>query len=97
MVELLRVTDELSSRLHEVSISFLVLHGSADEVTDPAVSKALYKEARSEDKTIKIYDGMLHSLLFGEPDENVAIVRQDILSWLNEHCPDQHEVHVERI
>ncbi|KAF3339521.1 Caffeoylshikimate esterase [Carex littledalei] len=97
VVELLRVTDELGSRLHEVSIPFLVLHGSADEVTDPAVSKALYEEARSEDKSIKIYDGMLHSLLFGEPDENVAMVRQDILAWLNERCSDQHEINIERI
>ncbi|KAJ3705069.1 hypothetical protein LUZ61_008774 [Rhynchospora tenuis] len=97
VLELLRITDELGSRLHEVSIPFLVLHGSADEVTDPAVSKALYDEARSKDKTIKIYDGMLHSLLFGEPDENVAIVRQDMLTWLNERCPDQHEIHIERM
>ncbi|KAJ3705071.1 hypothetical protein LUZ61_008776 [Rhynchospora tenuis] len=83
VVELLRVTEELGSRLHEISIPFLVLHGSADQVTDPAISKALYEEARSEDKTIKLYDGMFHSLLFGEPDENVALVRQDILTWLN--------------
>ncbi|KAJ4745275.1 alpha/beta-Hydrolases superfamily protein [Rhynchospora pubera] len=97
MLKLLRISDELGSRLHEVSIPFLVLHGSADEVLDPADSMALYEEARSEDKTIKIYDGMLHSLLFGEPDKNVAMVRRNILNWLNERCPNQHEIHIERM
>ncbi|URE40603.1 Putative lysophospholipase [Musa troglodytarum] len=84
VAELMRVTDRLNSRLSEVTIPFIVLHGSADVVTDPSVSRALYDAAKSKDKTIKIYDGMLHSLLFGEPDENVAMVRNDILAWLNE-------------
>nr|CAD1819346.1 unnamed protein product [Ananas comosus var. bracteatus] len=65
--ELLRVTDHLGARLPEVTLPFLVVHGSADEVTDPDVSRALYEAARSDDKTIRIYDSMLHSLLFGSP------------------------------
>ncbi|KAK9714730.1 hypothetical protein RND81_06G115400 [Saponaria officinalis] len=86
VLELLRVTDYLSARLKDVTIPFIVLHGSADVVTDPNVSRDLYEEAKSDDKTIKIYDGMHHSLLFGETDENVALVRNDILCWLNESC-----------
>ncbi|KAJ6416548.1 hypothetical protein OIU84_002413 [Salix udensis] len=89
VVELLRVTDCLSQNLRSVTIPFIVLHGSMDVVTDPKVSESLYEEASSEDKTIKIYDGMLHSLLFGETDENIEIVRHDILSWLNGRC--RHE------
>ncbi|KAG8080091.1 hypothetical protein GUJ93_ZPchr0007g4309 [Zizania palustris] len=85
-VELLRVTDELAARLGGVTIPFLVVHGSADEVTDPAISRVLYDSAASKDKTIKIYDGMLHSMLFGEPEENIERVRTDILAWLNERC-----------
>lgn len=86
VAELLRVADYVSSRLRDVRIPFIVLHGSADVVTDPNVSRELYDTAKSEDKTIKIYDGMMHSLLFGETDENVEIVRNDILSWLNDRC-----------
>ncbi|XP_027347155.1 caffeoylshikimate esterase [Abrus precatorius] len=86
VVELLRVTDLLNERLCDVSLPFVVLHGSDDVVTDPNVSRELYCEAKSEDKTIKVYDGMMHSLLFGETDENVEIVRKDILSWLNARC-----------
>ncbi|GAB4831267.1 hypothetical protein Ancab_005280 [Ancistrocladus abbreviatus] len=86
VMELLRVTDYVSQKLKDVSLPFIVLHGSADAVTDPNVSRALYEEAKSEDKTLKIYEGMLHSLLFGETDENVEMVRRDILAWLNERC-----------
>ncbi|MED6156711.1 hypothetical protein PIB30_016867 [Stylosanthes scabra] len=86
VVELLRVTDFVGKRLGDVELPFLVLHGSADVVTDPAVSRELYEEAKCEDKSVKIYDGMMHSLLFGETDENVEIVRNDILQWLNARC-----------
>ncbi|KAJ7946937.1 caffeoylshikimate esterase [Quillaja saponaria] len=86
VVELLRVTDYVSLRLGDVNLPFIVLHGSADVVTDPDVSRALYEAAKSGDKTIKIYEGMMHSLLFGETDENVEMVRNDILTWLNDRC-----------
>lgn len=86
VVELLRITDYLSQRLCDVEIPFVVLHGSADVVTDPNVSRELFEVARSEDKSLKVYDGMMHSLLFGETDENVEIVRNDIVSWLSERC-----------
>lgn len=86
VVELLRATDELAARLAEVTVPFLVVHGSADVVTDPAVSQALYEAAASKDKTINMYDGMLHSMLFGEPEENINRVRGDIIAWLNDRC-----------
>lgn len=86
VLELLRVTEYVSSRLGEVEIPFVVLHGSADVVTDPDVSRELYEVAKSQDKSIKIYEGMMHSLLFGETDENVAAVRADILRWLEQRC-----------
>ncbi|KAL8129748.1 hypothetical protein V2J09_018903 [Rumex salicifolius] len=86
VIELLRVTEYLSQRLQEVSISFIVVHGSDDVVTDPNVSRALYEEATSRDKTVKIFPGMLHSLLFGETDENVERVRKELLCWLNDRC-----------
>ncbi|CAI9087531.1 OLC1v1021614C2 [Oldenlandia corymbosa var. corymbosa] len=92
VIELLRVTDYIDSKLSDVSLPFLVLHGSADVVTDPQVSKELYEVARSEDKSLKIYDGMFHSLLYGETDENIEIVRGDILKWLSERCHRHVEI-----
>ncbi|KAL7130075.1 hypothetical protein ABFS83_13G109300 [Erythranthe nasuta] len=84
VLELLRVTDYVSGKLRDVGMPFIVMHGDADVVTDPAVSRELYEMAKSEDKSVRIYEGMMHSLLFGETDENVAIVRGDVLKWLND-------------
>ena len=42
VMELLRVTDYLGKKLHDLSVPFLVLHRSADVVTDPEVSRELY-------------------------------------------------------
>ncbi|MQL80098.1 hypothetical protein Taro_012570 [Colocasia esculenta] len=96
VVELLRVTDYIHSRLPEVTLPFIVLHGSADVVTDPSVSRTLYETAASGDKTIRIYEGMMHSLLFGEPDENIAVVRGHILGWLSGRCGGKiHPTHGE--
>ncbi|KAF6163171.1 hypothetical protein GIB67_025035 [Kingdonia uniflora] len=84
VLDLLRVTDYLHTRLCDVRLPFIVLHGSADVVTDPSVSEELYEKAKSEDKSVRIYEGMMHSLLFGETNENIEIVRGDIVSWLNQ-------------
>lgn len=73
-----------SPRCLQVTIPFLLLHGGADAVTDPEVSKALYDQAKSFDKTFKLYPGMWHGLLTGEPDDNVEIVWRDILAWLEQ-------------
>lgn len=67
----------------QVRMPFFILHGEADTVTDPEVSRALYERAASTDKTIKLYPGMWHGLTAGEPDENVELVFFDIVSWLD--------------
>ena len=50
-------TTRISSSLSEFDAPFLVQHGKADRVTDPQLSQMLYDEAKSEDKTIHLYDG----------------------------------------
>ncbi|KAL2236553.1 UNVERIFIED_CONTAM: Caffeoylshikimate esterase [Sesamum indicum] len=82
-LELLRTSMNLEDSLNEVTLPFFVLHGEADTVTDPDVSRALYDRASSKDKTIKLYPGMWHGLTSGEPDDNIEIVFSDILSWLD--------------
>lgn len=53
-------------------------------MTDQQVSKQLYNVASSTDKTLKLYPGMWHGLLYGEPLENIDIVFLDIVRWLEE-------------
>ncbi|KAL0015313.1 hypothetical protein SO802_002382 [Lithocarpus litseifolius] len=85
-VEMLKTTQEIEHRLEDVSLPLLILHGEADIVTDPSVSKALYKKARSSDKKLNLYKDACHSLLEGEPDEMIIQVFNDIISWLDGHC-----------
>lgn len=47
---------------------------------------ALYDQASSVDKTIKLYRGMCHGVATGESDENIAIVFADIIAWLDERA-----------
>ncbi|KAL8160676.1 hypothetical protein V2J09_002213 [Rumex salicifolius] len=85
-LEMLRASINLENSLNEITLPFFVLHGEADTVTCPEVSQALYEKARSEDKTMKLYQGMWHGLTAGEPDHNVEIVFNDVVDWLDKRC-----------
>ncbi|KAK9946630.1 hypothetical protein M0R45_012081 [Rubus argutus] len=77
--EILRISAHLTRNFKFVTVPFFVLHGTADRVTDPLASQDLYKEAVSEFKDIKLYDGFLHDLLFEPEREEIA---QDIIDWM---------------
>ncbi|KAL8140065.1 hypothetical protein V2J09_006086 [Rumex salicifolius] len=85
-MELLKATNEIEAQLDKVCSPLLVLHGAADKVTDPKVSKYLYQKASSKDKTLKLYDGGFHSILEGEPDDLIFEVFDDIVKWLDSRC-----------
>lgn len=76
----LHITSYLCQNLKKVSVPFLALHGTSDAVTDPEATKRLYEEASSSDKSIKLYKGLLHDLLF-EPERDDII--KDIIDWLS--------------
>ncbi|OVA20241.1 Alpha/beta hydrolase fold-1 [Macleaya cordata] len=77
--EILRISSYLMRNIKSVSVPFLVLHGTADKVTDPLASQDLYNEAASTFKDIKLYDGFLHDLLFEPEREEIG---QDIIAWM---------------
>ncbi|XP_047327696.1 caffeoylshikimate esterase-like [Impatiens glandulifera] len=89
--QLLNVSLDLEKRLNEVSLPFLVVHGDADKVTDPAISKLLYESASSTDKTFKLYPGMWHDLIYGELPENIDIVFSDVIAWLDDRVVAENE------
>ena len=85
---MLRTSMNLEDSLHEITLPFIVLHGEADILTDPEISKALFEKASSRDKTIKLYPGMWHGLTSGETDANVDLVFADIINWLDVRTAD---------
>jgi acylglycerol lipase len=61
---------------------FLVLHGLEDKVTDPKLSQALFEESTSVDKNMKLYQDMCHTITTGESAEDLDLVFNDIISWI---------------
>ncbi|ONM54820.1 monoacylglycerol lipase [Zea mays] len=78
--EILRISSFLQRNLSRVTVPFLVLHGTADTITDPRASERLYQTSMSTNKSIKLYDGYLHDLLFEPERDDIA---NDIINWLS--------------
>ncbi|KAG0498940.1 hypothetical protein HPP92_003631 [Vanilla planifolia] len=84
MRELARVTELVQKRFGEVKAPFLTVHGTDDGLATPEGSKMLYERAASEDKELILYEGMYHSLIQGEPEENSSRVLADMRKWIDE-------------
>ncbi|KAB2066782.1 hypothetical protein ES319_A09G182900v1 [Gossypium barbadense] len=78
--EILRTTSYLQQNMNRLRVPLLVLHGTDDTVTDPQASQKLYEAAASTDKTIKLFEGLLHDLLFELERETIM---DNIIQWLN--------------
>lgn len=82
--ELLGAMERIQENAEKLTVPLLALHGTADVSTTPEGSKQLVERARSKDKTLKLYDGLVHDLLH-EPEK--AQVIADIVAWLDARAP----------
>ena len=81
--EIIDLTADISNNLAKrFDGPFLVQHGTADKVTCPKLSQMLYDESPSKDKEMKLYEGMFHNLLGGEPKENTDLILNDSMQWI---------------
>lgn len=81
---LVRATERLDREFPRITLPVLILHGTADRVTQPAGSQQFYAQAGSADKTLKLYDAHVHDLL---NDVGRKAVMGDITAWLQAHVP----------
>jgi len=77
--ELVRADERLKEEFPLITIPLLILHGTADKVTNPKGSQFFYETAGSADKTLKLYDGHVHDLL---NDLGREAVMADIVHWV---------------
>jgi alpha-beta hydrolase superfamily lysophospholipase len=77
--ELLKTIDELHSQVAEITLPILIMHGTADRLSDPEGSRLLYERVGSPDKTLKLYEGYYHEI-FNEPDHGQVMA--DVEAWL---------------
>jgi acylglycerol lipase len=79
---LLAGAERLAREFPRITLPVLILHGSADRVTQPAGSRQFFQAAGSADKTLKEYDGHAHDLL---NDHGREAVMADVTGWIDAH------------
>jgi alpha-beta hydrolase superfamily lysophospholipase len=80
--EMLKAMQRVSAEVGTITLPFIVVQGSADRLVDPAGAQMLNDRAGSQDKTIKIYDGLYHEV-FNEPERDQVLA--DVAAWLDAH------------
>jgi acylglycerol lipase len=80
--ELLKAMLRVTAEAHNITLPLLIVQGGEDKLVDPDGAQMLYDKASSEDKTIKVYEGLYHEV-FNEPER--AIVLKDVETWLAAH------------
>lgn len=72
---------ELAGRFHR---PILIQHGRADTLVPLAATHDVYHLIKSQDRTVKIYDGLYHEV-YNEPEREAVIA--DLLDWLETRRP----------
>ncbi|EYU19116.1 hypothetical protein ABFS82_13G181400 [Erythranthe guttata] len=80
-LQLLRVCDCVREKCADLDVAMLILHGGGDVICDPKGARFLYETAASEDKTLRIFEGMWHQLI-GESNEGAQQVFDTMLEWI---------------
>ncbi|KAJ0530517.1 putative 2-acylglycerol O-acyltransferase [Helianthus annuus] len=86
MREVVRVTDYVRKNFEKVKVPFYTAHGTSDGLACHSGSEMLYEKAETakEYECLKLYEGMYHSLVNGEPDEAADLVLADMKAWIDD-------------
>jgi acylglycerol lipase len=79
---LVRADERLHDEFPKITITLLILHGTADKATVWKGSQFFHDTAGSDDKTLKLYEGHFHDLLADTGKEGVMA---DITGWIDRH------------
>jgi alpha-beta hydrolase superfamily lysophospholipase len=76
-------TNYLLANRHSYTCPCLILHGEKDKIISKDVSKKLFDSIATDDKALKIYEGLYHEIL-NEPEKERVF--EDIFKWIEERC-----------
>jgi alpha-beta hydrolase superfamily lysophospholipase len=62
-----------------IDYPLLIMHGADDALVPSDASKRLFDAVASDDKTLKLYDGLYHEI-FNEPERDAVLA--DVVAWL---------------
>ncbi|MCR4407835.1 MAG: lysophospholipase [Anaerolineae bacterium] len=71
-VEMLKTAQWVLRDAHTITCPVLIMHGIEDKLADPAASRELYESISSQDKTLKLWDGLYHEI-FNEPEKDQVL------------------------
>jgi alpha-beta hydrolase superfamily lysophospholipase len=74
--------NELPELARGITLPVLIVAGADSPLGDGPGSERLYETVSSQDKTLKLYDGLLHEI-FNEPERDQVFA--DVASWLASH------------
>ena len=80
MAECLKAMIRVNEEMEKISLPLLLVHGSEDRLAPPIGSKNLYQRAGSEEKTLKVYEGLYHEV-FNEPEHEQVL--DDLAAWFD--------------
>jgi len=83
-VEMLRAGQKVHNQAQDLTMPYLLLHGTADAIVDPAGSARFHAQSGASDKTLRRYEGVRHELL-NEPERHDILA--DIATWLQDRTP----------
>lgn len=66
----------------KLTVPLLIVHGKSDAITAPSGSRDLVARAGTTDRTLELYDDVLHDVLHDAGGDRVA---GDILAWIDAH------------
>ena len=76
------LAEAMPGRVSAVTLPVLIMAGGASPLGDGEGSQQIYDRVSSEDKTLKLYDGLMHEI-FNEPERGQVFT--DLLAWLDAH------------
>ncbi|ERE66768.1 monoglyceride lipase-like protein [Cricetulus griseus] len=81
-IQLLNAVSRVERAMPKLTLPFLLLQGSADRLCDSKGAYLLMESSRSQDKTLKMYEGAYH-VLHKELPEVTKSVLHEINMWLS--------------
>lgn len=77
--EMLRAMQRVTNEAGRINLPVLLLQGADDRMIESSGAQLLYDSIGSENKEIKIYDGLYHEV-FNEPERERVL--GDVEAWL---------------
>lgn len=79
--EVYQMMQSIQAKAASFELPVLVVHGTADGLTNPKGSELFMEKAQSEDKTLKLFPGAYHELIHDLESEEMI---QTVVEWIKE-------------